>query len=149
VREVMTADWPTIAPERTLRQAIGQARSAGRSVFPVVDAGGRFTGVLSLEQVAAALERADAAGQNGFEDRQVRELALRDVPLVAPGETLHEVALALAGAASFMPIVPVVQREGDRYLGVLERAAILRAYSAAARLQDRSERSRQARQRPK
>lgn len=144
VREVMTTDWPTIAPERTLRQALGQARTAGRSVFPVVDAGGRFAGVLSLEQVAAALERAAAAGQPGFEDRAVRELALRDVPLLDPDETLHEVALALAGAASFMPVVPVVRRQGEQYLGVLERAAILRSYSAAARLQDRSERARRA-----
>ncbi|HZQ36073.1 MAG TPA: chloride channel protein, partial [Dehalococcoidia bacterium] len=149
VREVMTADWPTIAPDRTLRQAIGQARAAGRSVFPVVDAGGRFAGVLSLEQVAAALERADAAGQTGFEDHAVRELALRDVPLVDPDETLHEVALALAGAASFIPIVPVVRRQGDQYVGVLERAAILRSYSAAARLQDRSARSRQSQQQAK
>ncbi len=149
VRELMTGEWPTIAPERMLRQAIGQARSTGRSVFPVVDADGRFIGVLSLEQVAAALERANAAGQSGFEDRPVRELALRDLPLVDPDDTLHEVALTLGGTASFMPIVPVVQRQSERYLGVLERAAILRSYSAAARLQDRSERSRQTRQQAK
>jgi len=148
VREVLIRDWPTIAPDRTLRQAMAQARTSGRTVFPVVDRDGRFEGVLSLDQVAAALERADAAGETQFEDRRVRDLALRDVPLLDPDETLHEVALALAGAASFMPIVPVVRRHGEQYVGVLERSAILRSYSAASRLQGRSERARRARQQP-
>jgi CIC family chloride channel protein len=146
VREVMTSDWPTIAPDRTLRQAMAQARTTGRTLFPVVDTERRFQGVLSLDQVTAALERAGAAGELQFEDRPVRELALRDVPLLDPDETLHDVALTLGGSASFMPVVPVVRRQGEQYLGVLERAAILRSYSASARWQSRSERSRRARE---
>jgi CIC family chloride channel protein len=140
VRDVLTRDWPTLAPERTLRQAIALGRTSGRSLFPVVDDAGRFRGLLDLAVVTEGVGVSGAEGTLQFPDRPVGELATRDGPPIDPEATLHEVALALAGMPSFLLAMPVVERAGERYVGMLERAAILRGYSAAARLQERAQR---------
>lgn len=140
VADAMTASWPTVEPGRTLRQAIALARSSGKTAFPVVDAEGRFAGLLSLDAITTALQEVDAEGAARFENRTVADLVLSDVPLLDPDDTLHDVALRLGNFGGFLPVIPVVSRPGGRYAGVLERTSILRSYSAADRLRTRTAR---------
>jgi CIC family chloride channel protein len=132
VAEAMSTTWPVMTPEQTLRQALLVARRTGRAMFPVVDPGGHYRGLLSLEAVASALAaHADDPGGPLVPDGPVADLVDATAPIATPGDTLHEVALRLGAYDQPVAIIPVLDRRDGRYLGVVERTVLLRAYSGA------------------
>jgi CIC family chloride channel protein len=138
VADVMSDSWPVLAPGEPLRRAVELARATAHTVFPVVGPEGHYVGLLSLDAVTNTLQRAEAAGAVGaaagaeMQERPVETLALPGVPVVDPGDSLHEVALTLARVDQLLTVVPVLERATGRYVGVMERVTLLRAYSSAA-----------------
>ena len=123
VRQALRTNWPTVGPDTPLQEILATGRTNRETVLPVVDTDGRLRGLIQMADVAQAVagQGTAAALEGGAGD-----FARAPVVTAHPGETLHDV-LRRAGAAD-MEVIPVLGGE-DRYLGVLERAAMLRIYS--------------------
>lgn len=128
--DVMNPGVEAIPEEMHLKELLQFIPRSRHTTFPVVDAGGRMTGILSLQDFR------EIAYEEGLEDLVVAgELATREVITVFPDESLRD-ALGKIGVRNFEHL-PVVSREDPRrVLGMLSRRDIVTAYNKA--LIDRS-----------
>jgi len=123
VSDVMTMDFPTVLPSMPISDLISMLHDSGHHGFPIVDEDGNFVGVVTLEDVEAAMPKRDptlTAGDIGNKS-----------PIVAyPGQSIHD-ALAQLGGRD-VGRIPVVDRNNPkRLLGCLRRHDIIRAYRKA------------------
>lgn len=123
-RQVLRSSWPTVQPEVPVQEILKTGQGSGQGLLPVVDRRGYLHGMLRMADVAAAVGQ--SSGRNGLKQR-AEDFAVTPSVLAFPDETLHDV-LRRPGAAD-MPVIPVLARKDERYLGVLERGAVLRIYS--------------------
>ncbi len=108
-----------------LADALRNVAGPPRTEYPVLDAGGRLTGVLTFEDWHRALLDPAAAGV-----RTVGELASPPTDIVTTNDSLLE-ALRRMGTRD-APQLPVVSANGDgRLVGVIGRKEIFAAYEAA------------------
>ncbi len=117
VRDVMTPDPETVAPDTTIEDFIEElAHARGHSTYPVVEAG-RLVGLVSL-RLAAQVPVAERA------HRTVRDvmLPIERVPILAPHAEMAEAIEAIQGG----PGRAVVMAD-DRVLGILSGSDIARA----------------------
>lgn len=123
VAQVMTRDFPSVPPEMPVSELIRQMDKEERLGFPVIDAYGRLQGVVTLTDIHAA------AGKEGAD---IKTLTVDDIstksPMTAyPDQTLHEVLLQMG--ARDLNRIPVVDRDDPtRFVGILRRHDIIRAY---------------------
>lgn len=127
VGQVLRRNWPTVQAESSVQELVRTGRASGQGVLPVVSAGGCLVGVIHMSDVAEAVG-ADS-GENELSGK-VEEFLEPASVFAYPDETLHEV-LRRPGAAD-QQVIPVLSREGDLYVGVLERSTMLRIYSRQA-----------------
>jgi CIC family chloride channel protein len=125
VRQAVRTNWPTVRPATSVQEILATGQTNREAVLPVVDEGGCLRGLIQMSDVAQAVGRQGSAGLRGCAE----EFMTAATVTARPNETLHDVLRRL-GAAE-MQIIPVLGRE-DCYLGVLERAAMLRIYSQQA-----------------
>ena len=123
VRQALRTNWPIARPETPLQQVFANGQTNRESVLPVVDVAGHLHGLIRMADLAEAVGRQATAGAL---TGAAGEFARAPLIVAHPEDTLHDV-LRRAGAAD-MEVIPVLDRE-DRYLGVLERSAMLRIYS--------------------
>ncbi len=130
VGDIMNREVETIPESMPLRQILQFIPRSRHVTFPVVDAGGRLAGILSLQDFR------EIAYEEGLEDLIVAgELSTPDVVTVFPDESLRD-ALARIGFRNIEHL-PVVSREDPgRVLGMLSRRDVVSAYNKA--LIDRS-----------
>ncbi len=130
VGDIMNREVETIPESMPLRQLLQFIPRSRHVTFPVVDAGGRLAGILSLQDFR------EIAYEEGLEDLIVAgELSTPDVVTVFPDESLRD-ALARIGFRNIEHL-PVVSREDPGLvLGMLSRRDVVSAYNKA--LIDRS-----------
>jgi len=142
--EVMTRNPTTIAPGASVADAVRSMLEARVSGLPVVDAGGRLVGVITEGDLLARAELGTEKKRakwleflfgpgRSAEDfvhthgRRVEEVMTRTPITVAPGAGLDEVVgLMIDRRVKRLPVV-----DGDRLVGVVSRADVLRALSGA------------------
>ncbi|GAC1596595.1 MAG: chloride channel protein [Hymenobacter sp.] len=119
-RKLLETDFIPVRPNTTLGELVDIFRQASRNLFPVVAAGGRLLGVVSLDSVRDAL----------FDDAhygttRVREL-MKPVPaVVGPNDDLeHTLSLLDRHGAWALPVC----EEDGRYLGFILKSTILARY---------------------
>ena len=138
--EIMTRRIVTIREDATVREAIHLMLDHAISGLPVVDAAGRMVGILTEGDLLRRsetqtekrrprwLEILMGPGRLSGEyvrthTRRIGDVMSREVAAVAPGATLEEVVQVMERRR--VKRVPVV--EGDRLVGILSRADLLRA----------------------
>ena len=123
VAQAMTRDFPAVPPQMPVAELLKQMEKMGHHGFPVIDEKGKFQGIVTLSDVNNVTER------DGFD---ITALTVNDIatksPIVAhPDQTLHQ-ALFQLGAKDYGRI-PVVDRyDRTKFLGLLRRHDIVRAY---------------------
>ena len=119
-RQLLETDFIAVRPNTTLGELVDVFRHASRNLFPVVAAGGRLLGVVSLDSVRDAL----------FDDAHygttsVRELMKPAPAVVGPTDNLeHTLSLLDRHGAWALPVC----EEDGRYLGFILKSAILARY---------------------
>jgi CBS domain-containing protein len=142
--DVMTRDVITVTPAASITEAIHLMLDKRISGVPVVDAGGSLVGILTegdlLRRVETGTERRRPRwlqflrgnGQVAEEyvqthGRHVSEVMTQDVKTVGESTTVEDVVGLME--KHHIKRLPVV--EGDRLMGVISRADLLRALLAA------------------
>ncbi len=116
-REVMTTDPIVLAAKATLADV--QLASAGTALYPVLDANGAVTGVLTHRELLAAAGREPGS-------RTIGELARPPKTLIYADHTLREVANAFA--VNGITRAPVVDPDDPGHLvGMVSLAQLLHA----------------------
>ncbi len=123
VREAMRRDVATISEDMTLKEFLDLIYQVKFNSFPVVDAKGRLSGILSLSDVVEARKR-------GGNDVLIKDIATRNVVTVNEDDTLLTALLKLS--AGDYAILPVVKNGKPQELrGVISRRDIMSALSKA------------------
>jgi CIC family chloride channel protein len=120
-REVMTADPVVLAAKATLTDVLPAPAggTTASALYPVVDANGAVTGVLTHSELLAAAGREPAS-------RTIGELARRPKTLIQADQTLREVANAFA--VNGITRAPVVDPDDPGHLvGMVSLAQLLHA----------------------
>ena len=121
VGEAMTTDVQTIRADAELQELERVFDETHRHGFPVVDQAGELLGMVTLQDLARARERA------GWQQRPVGDIATRALLTVYPDEPMW-VALKRLGTRD-VGRLPVVDRQNPRrLLGLIRREDIVRAY---------------------
>ena len=119
-RKLLETDFIAVRPSTTLGELVEIFRHASRDLFPVVAAGGRLLGIVSLDSVRDALF--DDAHYN---TTKVRELMQPAPAIIGPADDLeHTLALLDRHGAWALPVC----EEDGRYLGFILKSAILTRY---------------------
>jgi len=119
VAEAMTRDFPTVPAEMPVKELIQLFRKSEHHGFPVLNAEGRLSGIVTLTDVGHYLERENA-------ELTVGDIATQSPFVVYPDQSLHHV---LSGSEQEYGRIPVVSRDDRRrLLGVLRRYDIINAY---------------------
>ncbi len=123
VRDIVRRGAVTVGETARLDQVMKRMIEDGRKEVFVVDVEGRFHGAITLAELSEHLERpADLATLTAG------TIAYRDLPTLAPDETLSE-AIGRWSQVS-RDRLPVVERgEGGRFLGELSAGDIIGLYS--------------------
>ena len=123
VSKVMTRDFPTILPSMPVSELINELHQSGHHGFPIVNENGNFCGIVTLEDVEAAMSTVDPALTAG-------DIATKSPVVAYPDQSIHD-ALAQLGGRD-VGRIPVVDRSNPKkLLGVLRRHDIVRAYTKA------------------
>ena len=123
VEEVMTHNFPTVAPEMTLAQIADRFAKSKHHGFPVVDKQGNLKGIVTLADVEAKLSSKNL-------ELTVADIATTQLITAYPDETLHDVVHRLG--SNEVGRIPVVDRKAPSHLiGVLRRYDIVKAYAKA------------------
>ncbi len=119
-RKLLETDFIAVRPTTTLGELVDVFRHASRNLFPVVAAGGRLLGVVSLDSVR------DALFDNAhYATTSVGELMKPAPAVVGPNDDLEH-TLALLDRHGVWAL-PVCEEDG-RYLGFILKSAILSRY---------------------
>ena len=118
--KLLETDFIVVRPTTTLGELVEVFRHTSRNLFPVVAAGGRLLGIVSLDSVRDAL-----FDDAHYTTTQVRELMQPARAVVGPNDDLqHTLALLDRHDAWALPVC----EEDGRYLGFILKSAILARY---------------------
>ena len=119
-RKLLDTGFVPVRPNTTLGELVDVFRHASRNLFPVVAAGGRLLGVVSLDSVRDAL-----FDDAHYATTRVRELMKPAPAVVGPNDDLeHTLTLFDRHAVWALPVC----EEDGRYLGFILKSAILARY---------------------
>ncbi|WP_035566930.1 chloride channel protein [Hymenobacter sp. IS2118] len=119
-RKLLETDFIAVRPNTTLGELVDIFRHTSRNLFPVVAAGGRLLGIVSLDSVRDAL-----FDDAHYTTTQVRELMQPARAVVGPTDDLqHTLTLFDRHDAWALPVC----EEDGRYLGFILKSAILARY---------------------
>ena len=142
--EIMTSPVKTIGPDATIEEAIALLLSARVSGLPVADADGRLIGLVSESDFLHRAEIGTAKRKPRWIEfllgpgeiaesyvmshgRKVHDVMTRDVATVSESASINEVVEVMGRRK--VKRLPVVS--GDRLVGIITRADVLRALSKA------------------
>jgi CBS domain-containing protein/RNA polymerase-binding transcription factor DksA len=144
VKEWMSPDPVTIEPHAPAREALSLMVEHGVRHLPVVDSRGRVVGVISIDDLRAALPQATAAGVNADRLERAELGAGRVGELMTHGPECATADTPLADAADRMAelrigCLPVIESQGG-LVGILTETDALRALASASWPEERRER---------
>jgi CIC family chloride channel protein len=119
-RQLLQTDFVPVRPGTTLGELVEIFRHASRNLFPVVAAGGRLLGIVTLDSVRDAL-----FDDAHYATTRVRELMIQPPAIVGPNDSLEHTLELLDRHNA--PALPVCEEDG-RYLGFILKSAILARY---------------------
>ncbi|WP_046242828.1 chloride channel protein [Hymenobacter terrenus] len=119
-RKLLETDFITVRPNMTLGELVDIFRHTTRNIFPVVAAGGRLLGIVSLDSVRDAL-----FDDEHYATTRVRELMTPPPAIVGPNDDLEHTLTLLDRHDAWA--LPVCEEDG-RYLGFILKSAILARY---------------------
>ncbi len=126
VAEAMTRSYPTVPLTMPLNEVVNKMRRTDHHGFPVVDEDGDLVGMVTLDDIEAAMARGDIL------ELTVKDITSELVAVAYPDEHVHEVFLKW-GSQEIVR-VPVVARDNPKQLlGILRRDDIVAAYAKAIR----------------
>ncbi len=142
--EIMTRDVKTVSPDATIDEAVGVLLAIHVSGLPVVDGEGKLVGIVSESdflhraEIGTAKRRARwiefllgpgeiAQSYVLSHSRKVADVMTRDVATVGEEASLTEIVEVMEKRK--VKRVPVIT--GDRLVGIISRADLLRALTAA------------------
>lgn len=120
--QVMTAQPAVLPADMTLEDYVNHALSSRFTSFPVVDAGGRVVGLLTMRRVRAAM----AHGEQHSTVGQVA-VPLAEVPQVSPYDTATQLLEKLQGAPDGRALV----FDGGRLVGIVSPTDLQRMLDLA------------------
>ncbi len=123
VGDVMTRDFPTVSPAMLVSELMDKLHGSGHHGFPVLDERGDFYGIVTLQDVEAAISRKETTLTAG-------EIANRSPIVAYPDQSVHD-ALAQLGGRDVGRIPVVDRKHPKKLLGVLRRHDVVRAYAKA------------------
>lgn len=122
VRSLVARDVSPIREEASVAELVQAVSASRHGGLPVVDAGGRFVGVVGMEDLRAVLLASES-----WPSMRVKELVRRQVPVLRLGDTLFD-ALQLVVAHGVEEVV-VVEDDGEgRVAGLLKRSELQSFY---------------------
>jgi CIC family chloride channel protein len=124
VRDVALKPTVTVQDTDSAETIVKRGEESGSTDFPVVDAQGRYRGMICGDDLNTALVWREAMPL-----LQASELAHSDWKPLRPDHTLHEAMGRFT--ASGAPALAVVDPSSGTLLGVLTRAQVISAYSRA------------------
>ena len=126
VSEAMERNYESVTPDLPVTQLAAEFERTQHHGFPVVTANGTLVGIVTVSDLKRALEE-----NHNFEQRKVKDIATTENTLVAyPDESLATAMLRLGVRG--VGRLPVVSRDDPpRFLGMLRRENIIRAYNQA------------------
>jgi CBS domain-containing protein/RNA polymerase-binding transcription factor DksA len=131
----MTPDPVTVRPHASVLEAVDKMTDHGIRHLPVVDGRRRVVGILSIDDVRAALPAdltlpPDAAHRTAARESQVAEIMTYAPATARPGDPLREAAALLA--ARRIGCLPVID-DRERLVGILTETDALQALAALLR----------------
>jgi CIC family chloride channel protein len=124
VREVMTRNFPTVSPEMPIIDLLSLFTKSHHHGFPVVTKDNRLRGIVTIGDLETRIERKDK------ERLKVADIATTNLITAYPEDSLHSVMQRLGDSeAGRIPVVD--SRDPSRFLGVLRRSDIIKAYAKA------------------
>lgn len=123
VREAMKSEVATVSEDMTLKEFLDLMYQVKFNSFPVVDARGELSGILSLSDVVEARKKGDT-------DMLIKDIATKDVVTVNEDDTLLTALLKISSGD--YAILPVVANGRPRQLkGIISRRDIMSALGRA------------------
>lgn len=122
VREVMRTNVVALPASSTIAEVQRSLRSDHRQaqrLLPVIDSGGQLVGVLTRGNIR------NLPGRDENDSRTLREVARQEMSAAYPDEPLRAVVYRMA--ESGFTRMPVVERESDRFLGLVSLGDLLKA----------------------
>ena len=124
VRDVALKPSVTVRDTDSAESIVQRGEESGSTDFPVVDAQGRYRGMICGDDLNAALVWREAMPL-----LQASELAHADWTPLRPDHTLHEAMGRFTATGA--PALAVIDPDQGTILGVLTRAQVISAYSRA------------------
>jgi acetoin utilization protein AcuB len=133
VRDVMSKDPVTVAPDAPLRRATDLMQERGIRHLPVVDDTGRLLGMLTDRDVEHAAFLPALSDYLGWQPSRLKAPRVRDLMTWSVVTTHPDATLAQAGLTMFhrrIGSLPVI--EEGRLIGILTETDILKALGVKA-----------------
>ncbi len=119
-RQLLETNFVPVRPGTSLGDLVAKYQNGARNVFPVVAAGGRLLGVVTVDSVRAAL-----FDEAHYQTTRVRELMKPAPAIVGPDDNLEHTLQLFDNTGTWA--LPVCEEDG-RYLGFILKANILSRY---------------------
>ena len=119
-RQLLETNFVPVRPGTSLGDLVAKYQDGARNVFPVVAAGGRLLGVVTVDSVRAAL-----FDEAHYQTTRVRELMKPAPAIVGPDDDLEHTLQLFDNTGTWA--LPVCEDDG-RYLGFILKANILSRY---------------------
>jgi CIC family chloride channel protein len=124
VKNVMISQIQTIPEDMKYNDILRLTAETNYSYFPVVDAGGEMTSILSMHDLRKYL----MAEEKEISELTAKDLATRDIIVTYPGEDLDEVFKKFG--SKNIEEIPVVDPEHSRIpIGMVRRREAIEAYN--------------------
>ncbi|MBF0109701.1 MAG: chloride channel protein [Magnetococcales bacterium] len=126
VGSIMRKDFETVLETRNMRQFKDKLRRSHNDCFVVVDAAGRFKGIVSFQDI-----RKVAFEEGWFDDLALlRDIPLSDPVTIKPNENLYD-ALLRFEANNIEQLTVVASDDPGQVIGLLSNQDMIRAYNMA------------------
>jgi CIC family chloride channel protein len=119
VGKLIERNFNTVAPEDTLGDLVKVIAQSKRNLFPVVDDGDNFYGMIILDDIRHIMFKPEY-----YEEKKVSELMIMPGTFVDPDESMEEVAKKFQETRNYN--LPVLK--DDKYLGFVSRANVFSEY---------------------
>ncbi len=112
-------NFVTVRPQDTLRRLITAIGLSSRNIYPVTDDGGRYLGVVFLDEVKPLIFRSEL-----YDKITVSDVMFRPLCTVDMSESMEAIAQKFLS----IPDYNIVVLDGERYEGFLSRANVFSSY---------------------
>jgi CIC family chloride channel protein len=119
VKNLLETNFKTVGPEATLGDLVKIIAQSQRNVFPVVDSGNNFYGVVFINDIRHIIFEREL-----YDTTSIKDLMFMPEPLVDPDESMEDIAKKFGESQHYN--LPVIK--DGKYLGFVSRANVFSNY---------------------